>query len=336
MSITHLLSPADILWKTLEAHGFDAEDIFLKEGITYKMILRPGLRVPHAKAERIWKRVMGIIKDPCFGLHAAKIWHPSHFNALGFAWLASSSLREALGRASRYIHIVGADRELRVEDKPEGVTVTLSTSLEVPPLMDLEIAILMTACRINYGAGLNPLGVNFIHSSPPCKDDYYSYFKAPIEFNCETDSITFSRMAVDKQLPIGNPHLAEMNDHYIIRYLAEIDQNNLVNRVKGLITENLPSGKISDEDVADKLNINIRTFQRKLRAAQTNFRTILNEVRQDLAKIHIHDSATSLLEIAFILGYTEYSSFSRAYKKWNGISPGKDRILGNDELGMRP
>ena len=44
-----------------------------------------------------------------------------------------------------------------LEDRPEGLTITLSTSLEVPPLMDLEMAILVTACRMNYGAKLNPL-----------------------------------------------------------------------------------------------------------------------------------------------------------------------------------
>ena len=59
------------------------------------MILKPGTRIPHTKAENLWRRVAGLIEDPCFGLHAAKIWHPSHFNALGYAWLASSTLREA-------------------------------------------------------------------------------------------------------------------------------------------------------------------------------------------------------------------------------------------------
>lgn len=326
MSITDLLSPADILWKILEKHGFDAEAIFLKEGITRDMIMNAGLRISHARAAKLWKRVTGIIEDPCFGLHAVKFLHPSHFNALGYAWLASSSLREAFNRASRYIHIVGADREMRVEDRPDGVMITLSNSLEVAALMDLTMAILVSACRVNYGAELNPLGVNFIHPSPHCQDDYYAYFKAPVKFHSENDSIIFSRAAVDKHLPVGNPHLAEMHDDYMICYLADMNQNDIVNRVKGLIKENLPAGKISEEDIASGLNMNVRTFQRRLRAAHTNFRRILNAVRQDLAKNYIHHSGTSLIEIAFLLGYTEYSSFSRAYKKWKGISPVKDRL----------
>ena len=74
MQVTHLLSPTDILWKTLEEYGFNAEIIFLKEGITREMILKPGTRIPHAKAENLWSRVAGLIEDPCFGLHAAKFW----------------------------------------------------------------------------------------------------------------------------------------------------------------------------------------------------------------------------------------------------------------------
>ena len=124
MSVTHLLSPADILWKCSEKYGFDAGAIFQSEGLTREMILKPGKRISHAKVEKLWERATGLIKDPCFGLRAATFWHPSHFNALGFAWLTSSTLREAFYRASRYARIVGCDRETRVEEREEPIILT--------------------------------------------------------------------------------------------------------------------------------------------------------------------------------------------------------------------
>jgi AraC-like DNA-binding protein len=234
-------------------------------------------------------------------------------------------LREALFRAARYTHIIGEDRETRLEDTAEGLTVTLSNSLEVPALMDLSMSIVMTVCRLNYGKDLNPVNVNFIHSKPACAREYYSYFNAPVKFNAENDSLTLPADAVDRRLPIGNPQLAKINDQYIIRYLAELDENNIIQRVKGAIMDMLPSGGVSCEKVAQRLNMSPRSLQRKLQIDHTNFRSLIEEVRQEIAEHYVHDSTVSLMETAFVLGYSEYSSFSRAYKRWTGMSPGEGR-----------
>jgi AraC-like DNA-binding protein len=291
------------------------------------MILNPGVRITHARADSLWSKVHDLIDDPCFGLRGVKFWHPSHFNALGHAWLASGTLREALNRAARYAHITGEDRKRRLEDTAKGLTVTLSQSFKLPAFMDLSMSILMSACRLNYGPDLNPVEVNFIHSQPACAEEYYSYFRAPVKFNADNDSITLPADAVDKRLPIGNPQLAKICDQYIISYLAELDKNNIVQRVKGAIIDMLPSGGVCVEKVAQRLNLSTRSLQRKLQGARTTFGALMDEVRQEMAEHYINDSTVSLTEIAFVLGYSEYSSFWRAYKRWTKISPSEIRKL---------
>jgi len=330
MAKTHLLSPADILWKILKDYGYDAESIFLEQGINREMILTPGVRINQAKADSLWSKLNELIDDPCFGLRGAKFWHPSHLHALGYAWLASGTLREALNRAARFAHIIGEDREHRLEDSPKGLTVTLSNSLKLPAHMDLSMSILMSACRLNFGADLNPVDVHFIHSKPACAEEYYSFFNAPIKFNADSDCITLPADAVDRRLPIGNPQLAKLSDQYIISYLAGLDKNNIVQLVKGAIIDMLPSGGVSGEKVAQRLNMSIRSLQRKLQSAHTTFGTLLDEVRQEIAENYIHDSTVSLTEIAFVLGYSEYSSFWRAYKRWTKNSPSEIRKLASN------
>ena len=325
VDVTHLLSPVDILWNILIDYGYDAESVFLEEGIDREMMLKPGMRITHARADSLLSKLNGLIDDPCWGLRGVKFWHPSHFNALGYAWLASGTLREALNRAVRYAHLIGEDRQHRLEDTAKGLTVTLSRSLKLPALMDLAMSIWLSACRLNYGSDLNPVEVNFIHSQLACAEEYDSYFKAPVNFNADYDSFTLPADAVDKRLPVGNPHLATLSDQYIITYLAELDKNNTVQRVKGAIIDMLPSGEISGERVAQKLNMSTRSLQRKLQRAHTTFGALLDEVRQELAEHYIHDSNISLTEIAFVLGYSEYSSFWRAYKRWTKISPSEIR-----------
>ena len=97
--------------------------------------------------------------------------------------------------------------------------------------MDLSISIFLSACRDNYGTELNPVGVKFFHPKPNCGVEYNSYFNSPIEFGAETDSIIFSKSVAEKDL-VGNPYLAEIHDQYIIRYLDNININNLLIALK--------------------------------------------------------------------------------------------------------
>ena len=73
------------------------------------------------------------------------------------------------------------------------------------------------------------------------------------------------------------------------------------------------------------MNMSTRSLQRKLQTARTTFRELLDEVRQELAENCVHDSTISLVQIAFVLGYSENSSFSRAYNRWTEMSPSEIR-----------
>lgn len=329
MAETHLISPADILWNILEEYGYDAESIFMEQGIDREMILKSGKRIGHDRVHNLWSKINELIKDPCFGLRGVKYWHPSHFNALGYAWLASCTLREALERVIRYGKITGDDRETTLEDTAKGLNVTLSRAMKMPIYMDMTMSIFISACRLNYGSDLNPVDVNFIHSKPVCAEEFYSYFNAPVNFDADSDSFTLPADAVDRRLPIGNPHLAKLNDQYIIGYLAEIDKNNIVQRVKAEIIDMLPSGGVSVEKISNKLNMSTRSLQRKLNNTNTTFGKLLDVVRQELAEHYIHDSSVSLKEIAYILGYSEYNSFWRAYKRWTKSAPSDIRNYEN-------
>jgi len=328
MSATYLLSPEEILWKTLEAYGHDPKPIFFQEGIDHDMFLKPGMRVSYRKVDNLWAKAAELIEDQCFGLRAAEFWHPSHFNALGYAWLASSTLRQALNRLARYVHIISEETDTRLEDTTEGLTLTLSDSMHLPAHMDLTMAIIMFGCRLNYGAELNPVAVSFIHAEPSCAEKYLSYFNTPVNFSAKSDSLTLSAVDVDLRLPSGNPYLASINDQVIIRYLAELDREDVVHRVKAAIIDELPTGGVSDEKVAPMLNMSVRSLQRKLQQADTTFHTLVDEVRLELAEVYVHDPSISLNEIPFVLGFSEYSAFSRAFKRWTGNAPSEVRMLG--------
>lgn len=328
---SHLATATNILWKLIEANGHDPDSLYRSVGIDPDLLNKAGARVPSPLVNRLWAKATEIIDDPCFGLKAHKYWHPSYFHALGYAWLASHSLREALNRFVRYLRIVSEKLFLSLEDGRDGLRLTLSYTMlgmRVPAQIDMGMAMSIHICRLNFGEDLKPVAVSFMHDKPPCAEEYFALFRAPVRFSAATDAMTFSYLDVDRYLTGANSQLARLNDQVMIDYLAKLDKDDIINRATAAVVDMLPSGGVADEKIAERLNMSVRSLQRRLKEAGTTFRTILDMVRRDLASAYVRDPEIELAEVAFLLGFSEQSAFSRAFKRWTGSSPSEVRRAG--------
>ena len=275
-----------------------------------------------------WKKAEAQIAEPGFGLRAADHLHPSHLGALGYAWLASTSLRTALNRISRYVHFVADDIEVNLDETGDLLIVTVTeagNSERSAWGSDSSLAILVALCRMNYGDRLTPVTVEFRHAAPDDTGGYFGFFRCPVQFGRAADRITLPKSIVDEKLPSANPQLAQLSDQVMIQTLGRLSKERIVPRVKSVIIDLLPSGNVSDEQVAAELNMSTRALQRKLNRKETTFKQLLTEIRQELADKYIRNNQLSLTEISFMLGFSEVSSFSRAFKRWNGESPSEYR-----------
>ena len=289
-----------------------------------ELMKRPGGRYRLDSIDNLWRKASKIIDDPCFGLKAAEFWHPSNFGALGYAMLASNTLRTALERVDRYHRFLSDERFIKLNETEEGLTYTLIFShekLDIPARSDAILAVTMSMCRMNYIEDLAPVSVTFTHSKPSCSAKFYEYFRSPVVFEAPANSLSLPIEAVDKSLPGSNPQLAELNDQVMIEYLAQLDHDRIAEKVKAVIIDQLPSGNVTDENVAQALYMSSRNLQRQLQSAGTTFNSLLNEIRQDLAQKYLKDQNISMTEIAFLLGFSESSAFSRAFKRWIGVTP---------------
>jgi len=324
MSLTHFAPATSLLWKYLESVDINPEPIYKKAGIKPELLLNPNARISIGCVDALWEQAAGVIEDPCFAIKMAEFWHPSQMGALGYAWLASSTLRRAFNRAVRYIHVVTEDLNLDVADSPAGlkVSVDLQDSIfTLPQHHDLVITILMHMCRFNSGEELIATEIKLAHPEPACSDIITDYFRTDVQFDTEQTSLTIARADADLVLPSGNKQIALMHDEMLMRYLVEIKKGDIVQQVQSIILENLPDGQVTDQLVASELNLSERSMQRRLKEHQTTFRFLLDGVREMVAKQYIENPMNRMSDIAFLLGFSEQSAFSRAFKKWTGKSP---------------
>jgi len=327
----HATNNASILigvWNLLEFYRIDPEPLFREMSMDPELMKRPGGRYRLDSIDNLWRKASKIIDDPCFGLKAAELWHPSNFSALGYAMLASNTLRTAFERMDRYHRVLSDERPITLDETEEGLALTLVFSHEkrdIPARNDAILAVTMSMCRLNYIEDLAPASVTLTHPKPSCSARFYEYFRSPVVFEAPANSLTLPIEAVDKNLPGSNPQLVELNDQVMIEYLAQLDQDHITQKVKAVIIDLLPSGNVTDESVARELYMSSRKLQRQLRSDDTTFTTLLNDIRQHLAQRYLREQDISLTEIAFLLGFSESSAFSRAFKRWMGVTPSEYR-----------
>ena len=137
-----------------------------------------------------------------------------------------------------------------------------------------------------------------------------------------------SQESADQRLTGSNEELAGLNEHIVVKYLAHASKQDVVNRVKAAIIDGLSSGSVNELNIANSLNMTARNLHRKLQKEDTSFKFLLNEVRQELAEQYIRNRSITLTEMSFMLGFSEVSSFSRAYKNWTGKAPSAMRGAG--------
>jgi AraC-like DNA-binding protein len=101
----------------------------------------------------------------------------------------------------------------------------------------------------------------------------------------------------------------------------DINARGTVDALKELIAELLPDERPTIERVAPRLGMSIRTLQRRLQNWGHSFEGIVDETRRDVATARLTAGDTSITETAFLLGYSDLSHFTRAFRRWTGTTP---------------
>lgn len=320
-------------WRQIEDYGIDAEPLFKKHGIPSSVLYDPNARISDLKIDRISTEVEALTNDPFFGLKEEKYFLPSHVGPLGFAWLASTSLRSAMERLQRYIKVIHEKIEIDISEQQDSLVIAI---LSGPPYVnnsyrqDAQLSLLTRMCRFIAGDEWNPKKVTLLHPPPPDTSYYFQLFRCPVEFNSGQNSLQIDKQKAEKRLTGSNKQLAQLNDHMVVRYLASQAKEDIVNRVKTAILENLGEGSVTESNIAETLHMSTRNLNRKLSAENTSFKSLLLEIRSELASQYIGDATLTLTEISYLLGFSEISSFSRAFKRWTGLSPSEARKAGSD------
>lgn len=166
------------------------------------------------------------------------------------------------------------------------------------------------------------LQVGLTRTEPKNIRDYIGIAGPEISFGREVESVGIPSEILARRPSDSDPTLNSIIENSALLALQRIEQGgNELHRITTQICDGLRDGDASLDTVSRELGMSRRTLQRHLEGANTSYRQLVEDVRKSLAERYLTEANLQISEVAYLLGYSELSAFSRAVKIWFGVSP---------------
>lgn len=273
----------------------------------------------------LWIAAVEATGDPNFGLKVARHIRPSTFHVVGYAMSCSATLRRAAERFAHSARLISDSAAVSFEREKGGyrLTADLNTGGRQPiyQTIDTMLAGFFLLCEWILSASITPLEVTFRHRKPLDDQDYRAVFRCPIRYNQATNSILFPAETLERPVPSANEELATMLDEMAAKYLAFRFSSRFSRKVRDALVGQLPNGEPSKQETARLLAMTERTLLRRLREENTTFQEVLDRLREELAYDYLRRADLTVENIAYLLGFSSSSTFSRAFMRWTAQRP---------------
>lgn len=310
----------------IEQHyAMDLSQILKQSGLTQQQLDDPHYMVPFSKVGALFMLLMQQTGDAGLGLLVGSLVQPRSYQVLGYAVMSSATLGEAIDRLIRYEKLVGKLGSTEFSRQDEVCRLSWRCPFQGPWTAFLEDAAI--AGWVTFGRQLLTERVNikrvcFYHGPQAGVERYQSIFHSEVLFQQDWCGVEFDAALLLSPISSADPGLKAMMDAQAETLLRDFEQKaNLHNEVRALVTQLLPGGEPTLDVVAEHLKIPDRTLQNRLREGGTPFKEFVDGIRKTLVVNYLRDESFTLLDIAFLLGFSEQSSFSRAFKRWYGQAP---------------
>ncbi len=313
----------------LAAVGVDPDPLLRELAVDRKLVDDPEARIPFRKYAAMFEAAAERSGDDCFGLHLGAKAEPQMFDVLGYAVMSCPTLEAALHTACRYTRVL-YDDEMRLDVK--GGVAHLMFRIVGPEVSSCRQAAedkgahLRSIIQILARAELCLLEVRFEHPAPANSEEHRRVFGCPVLFDQDCNALTFEAALLEGKLATADGRLLRIMVRVIERALRELPPpDEFLEKVRQFVLDSLPQGKISGSDMAQRLCMSPRTFQRRFAEHGMTYHRFLNQTRYALSLSYLMQPRLSISEIAFLLGYMDVSAFSRAFVRWAGLTPGEYR-----------
>ena len=266
---------------------------------------------------------------PALGVHIGRLIEPYQIGVLAYLALSSSNLISFLVCFQKLQPLLQNSSKLSAHMLDDQLCLTWSPIEVWQPQLSNEILItgfLKMAQAIPNRFDIKPLLVEFPSPAPYDPALYEELLECTVRFESDRLRLWLPMDLLTAPINGSDPHLKFLLDQQAEALLLALPNSApFLHEVQLAIVEVLKVGEPSAEKVALKLNCSLRTLYRRINKHDLQYSQILSKTRFELARKYLTDHKLSLPEIALLLGYSEQSAFSRAFRTWATCTPSEYR-----------
>ncbi|WP_372995298.1 AraC family transcriptional regulator [Marinobacter sp.] len=298
-------------------------------GLAMSELTDPDRRVPADAHYRLWEHAELVTGDPGVGLHAGQVVDPERMGLVGHVFFNCDTLGEAVTQYVRLHRLINESVFLSFEQTADQAILCWQPDRSEHYCrqdMDRTLAAAITRTRHFIHPGIRADWVDIAHPAPNYADEYEKLLGGPVRFDCGITRLAFSSRYLGHPIPRRNPYVYSAVLKQVNSLLARLQTRRSFGRkIRRLISKQMATEKIDADSLARQCHMSRQTLYRKLKKEGLSFHGLVEQVRQDKALRYVAADQYSLGEIAFLLGFSELSAFSRAFKRWTGTSPAEYR-----------
>ncbi|GAA3919639.1 AraC family transcriptional regulator [Litoribacillus peritrichatus] len=314
----------------------DIESIYRKCGVTEAHLENTQIRTPHEANLIFWNAAETVTQDANVGLHFGEKMPVFKGQVLEYLFLSSPSFGEGLKRALDYQRLLSDAASARLEIDGDQACLIADTSSDVIKNLRhfnecVAVGLIQFFKYVTEGE-FSPSKLTFHFSQPADISEHQRVFGCPVEFNNAHNRIYFDAELLKRSSLHAESELLELHEQLAGKHVAKLERQDLISRVNKIIGELLETGEVSLDVVAERMSLKSRSLRSKLTEAGTNFNQLFSDYRCHLAKRLLVRTEESVDEIVYLTGFSEPSTFYRAFKRWTGMTPVEYR---KSKSGMR-
>jgi len=311
--------------------GLSHEDMFQGTGLDGLWMKRDDAKISMTQYLQIVENALTHTGNPALGLSVGKGQMLFEYGVWGYAIMSCATAGEAMNVAFKYWELNGAlvDVDIIMEDDRILWKITPSFTGGDERLIRFAVEEFLSttavACEFLFGQPLNAVCVHIAYPRPEHAERYRDIIHCPVMFDSENTVLILGRELMDLPTVTGHFRMKHHCENLCQELMMKLSQ---ADKMIGIIRQHViqSMGRFPQaEDMAHQLSMSPRTFYRRLRERNTSYQAILDEVRSELAMSYLGQTHLSVDQISDLIGFTETTTFRRAFKKWTGHSPSEYR-----------
>ncbi len=307
--------------------GIDADEVMRRCGLNL-----PSDRTVYASVEEqlarhrlFWPQLEAVSDDAFIGLHLGEVVPVLSGQIIEYLFMSSPNFKEGLIRCIKYTRLLTDLFQSRVEldDNPCALTFDIP-DIDYGYVAHMFDCVLVGNIRFFQhltGGAFKPIKVSLTRAAPEDTQEYERVFQCAVEFSASSNTISFDR----EILALGSLHadagLLLMHEKIADEQILQIEKRDLLMEARQVIGELLETGGLSLEVVAERLGMTGSRLRAHFAELETSFNQVLSDYRFELARELLGQTEEPIDQIVYLTGFSEPSTFYRAFKRWTGTTP---------------